>query len=603
MKRTTLLSLTAISLLQAQPINLGSINVTTANNINQPLKSTTSSMSILSSDNIKEQEFITLNDALQSLGGVDIQSSGGLGSQSTVTINGLSGKNVLILIDGISYNDPSTLNNTSPLEHLLLENIERIEVLKGSQSAVWGANASGGVINIITKKPSDGTHGSLHLKAGSFGTKEAGVTLSHKTDNYYINLSHDSLKSNSFSSIVPSGKNPEDYEADSYSNHTTSLKFGFNINANNSIHALYKMINATLESDPFGDPDGKYDVKTKDRFYRIGYDSKNVWGDISLYWQKSTFSRNYLDEAWGTPKYDGEQQEIGAKFNKHYSKDSFFVVGALHKSSRHLNELNEEYSNSSLYLTNSNQWGSTIVTESVRFDSNDQFDNQMTFKLGLKHNINKDLALSANYGTAYNIPTLYQLYAPASAWGKVGNVNLQPESIKSFDIGLSYHGARLRYFHNTINDRIDFTDGYINSDGKSTIKGFEVGYKRSIFENIWLNLGYTRTNAKDANGDEILRLAKDSLKVGVDYYLSNLHIGLGYRYIGSKKDLKFNPDFTSEVVENGKYSVVDAIVNYKISEKSKIYLKANNILDKNYQEFYGYGSAPRAVYVGIRVEF
>jgi vitamin B12 transporter len=603
MKKTTLLSLAAISLLTAQPIDLDTITVTTASNINQPLSTATSSMNILTFDDIKEREFISVNEALQSLGRVDIQSSGGLGTQSTVTINGLSGKNVLILIDGISYNDPSTLNNTSPLEHLLLENIERIEVLKGSQSAVWGANASGGVVNIITKKPTKGTHGSLHLKAGSFGTREAGINLSHKDDNYYINLSHDSLKSNSFSSIVPSGENPEDYEADSYTNYTTSLKLGVNINANNHIHALYKMIDATLESDPFGDPDGKYDVKTKDRFYRIGYDSTNDWGDISLYMQQSTFSRNYLDEAWGTPKYDGELKEIGAKFNKNYSNNSFLVVGALHKESRHLNDLNEKYSNSALYLTNSNQWGSTIVTESLRFDNYDEFDNKTTFKVGIKHNINKDLTLSANYGSAYNVPTLYQLYAPASAWGKVGNVDLQPESIKSFDIGLAYHGLSLRYFHNTIEDRIEFTDGYVNSAGESKIKGFEVGYRQSLFENIWLNFSYTRNDAKDANGDEILRVAKDSLKVGGDYYLNNLHVGINYRYIGSKKDMKFNPDFSSEVVENGKYSVVDAIVNYKISEKSKLYIKANNIFDENYQEFYGYGSSPRAVYVGMRVEF
>jgi len=600
MKKITLLSLTTLYL--ANAANLGSITVTTPSNIPQELNSSTSTIDVITSEDIKANEFISVSDALKSLGAIDTQSTGGIGTQSTVTINGLSGKNVLILIDGISYHDPSTLNNTSPLEHLLLSNIERIEVLKGSQSAVWGANASGGVVNIITKKPSKGTHGSLHLRAGSFGTQELGLNLSHKNENFYLGITHNNLRSDSFSSIVPYGDDSQDYENDSYRNHTTTLKAGVNINAHNRIEGIYKWIDASLESDPFGNPDGKYDVKTKDRFYRVSYNNQNDWGDLNLYMQKSTFSRHYLDEAWGTPKYNGKTKEIGAKFNRSYGEKSLLVLGILNKEYQHENDLNEQYKNSSFYITNSNQWGNTIITQSLRRDNYDRFEDKSTFKLGIKHTLN-DIVLSANYATAYNVPTLYQLYAPASAWGKVGNANLSPENLKSFDMGMSYKGATLRYFHNAIEDRIDFADGYINSNGKSKIKGLEIGYKTMFFDSLLLSLNYTRIDAKDANGEDILRVAKDSVKVGVDYYLSDLHIGLNYRYIGSKKDMKFNPDFTSEVVENGKYSVVDAIINYKLSPKSKIYLKANNILDKNYQEFYGYGSSPRAVYVGMRVEF
>jgi len=602
MKKITLLSLATLSLLHAN-IDLGNIEVTTPSNTTQNLSTTTSAIDILTAQMLKEKEFINVAEALKSLGGVDIQSTGGVGTQATITIDGLSGKNVLILIDGISYNDPSTINNTSPLEHLLLDNIERIEIVKGAQSALWGSNASGGVVNIITKNAAKGTHGSLHLKAGSFGTQELGLNLSHRNEIFYINLSHDTLTSNSFTSILPQGEDIDSYEDDGYTNHTTMLKTGVKLNANNQLDLLYKMIDATLESDPFGDANGSYDVKTKDRFYHVNYTNQSNWGELNLYLQKSTFSRSYLDELWGTPKYDGELKEIGAKFNRSYTTNAFLVIGALTKEYKHLNDLNEKYSNSSFYATNSNQWGDTTITQSLRVDNYDKFEDKTTFKLGVKHNFTKDLSLSANYGSAYNVPTLYQLYAPASDWGNVGNSNLKPESLRSFDIALNYQNLSLRYFNHTIEDRIDYGDGYINSTGESKIKGYEASYKQSLLENLFFNISYIHNDAKDANNEEILRVAKDSVKMGINYYLNRLHISVNYRYLGSKKDIKYNADYSSQIVQNGKYSVVDAVINYELDNKSKIYLKANNIFDTQYQEFYGYASSPRAIYVGIRVEF
>jgi len=603
MHKTTLLSLSTLLSLHASPIYLGKIDVTTPSNTPQNIATTTTALEIINAHELHDREYINLNDALKSIGGVDIQSSGGVGTQSTVTIDGMSGKNILILIDGMSYNDPSTINNTSPLEHLLLDNIERIEILKGSQSAIWGSNASGGVINIITKTPPQGTHGSLDWSIGSFATHQTKLNLSHQGERFYINLNHSQLKSDSFSSLVPPKQNPKDYEADAYNNRTASLKMGLRIDKNNQLEALFKMIDTALKSDPFGDPDGVYDVDTQDRFYRIKYTHYNDWGEFELYGQKSTFAREYLDELWGVPRYDGQTQEIGARFNRHYNQKDFFAVQALYKTFEHANAIDQKYANASLSITNTNTVGKSVITESIRHDSYDTFEDKTTIKLGIKHALNRDLSISTNYATAYNVPTLYQLYAPDTSWGKMGNSTLTPEKVQSFDAGVAYCGLNLRYFYNTIDNRIDFGNGYINAQGKNTIKGVEVGYKQSFGDTLWLSLNYTRINAKDAKDEDILRIAQDSLKIALDYHLDRWHIGASYRYIGSKKDLKFNPDFTSEVVENGKYGIVDAIIDYDLSDTSKLYLKANNVLNTRYQEFYGYGSSSRAIYGGIRFEF
>jgi vitamin B12 transporter len=608
MKRIITTSLVAIASLSASEIaDIGIITVTTPYNTAQKLQDTTSNISVITDEDIKERGFSTLSQALNWVTGVEINHNGGFGTVSSIFLDGMSNKNILILVDGIRYNDPSNISGAS-IEHINLNDVQSIEILKGAQSGVWGADASAGVINIITKKATDGFSASLNTVYGSYAYKEAGFKVSYKNSKYYAKLALSKIDTDGYSALLPRGGDLDSYEDDGYENLTISMMAGVKLNNNNKIDISYKVIDTKSDGDPFGDPNGVYNSLTLNTLSHISYTYKNDWGNIELFANRSKFEREYPNETFGEKKYNGLNSQLGIKSTLKYLDDnSFIVLGADCKKFEHKNNINQSYKNRAFFITNSNRFNNnkTLFTQSLRFDDyDDTFKSKTTGKIGIKHNFTPFFNISANYGTAYNAPTIYQLYAPASNWGKIGNINLEPEDIRSFDISLNYKKFKIRYFHNEIKNKIDFTNGYQNLNGTSTIKGYELSFKKTILEDTLLSLSYNRIDAKDKDGKDLLRVADSSLKVSIDYYgITDTHIGLYATYIGDKKDIKFNPDFSSEIIDNGNYTTVDAIINYNIDNKRTIYLKADNILDKEYQNVYGYSSTPRSIYLGFKMDF
>ncbi|MGB3751483.1 MAG: TonB-dependent receptor, partial [Arcobacteraceae bacterium] len=229
------------------------------------------------------------------------------------------------------------------------------------------------------------------------------------------------------------------------------------------------------------------------------------------------------------------------------------------------------------------------------------FDNKTTGKLGVKYNFSNDLNIFSNAGTAYNVPTLYQLYAPATDWGNVGNANLTPETTQSYDIGFGYKDLKITYFHNTIEDMIDWNDGYENIDGESTFKGIEIAYKKDIFNDLLLSMNYTRLSAKDKDGKDLARRAKQTFKLGLDYYgIQKLHLGINGEYVGERKEYSWDGSVSAQT---GRYTIANFVTNYEITKELKIYAKIDNITDKEYQTIEGYSTSPRAYYAGVKYSF
>jgi len=236
MKTRVKLSLATVAFLSislnAQTTDIGTITVTTPYNTPQKLDSITSNISLITADEIEERGFSTLSQALNSIVGIDINRNGGFGTTTSVILDGMSNKYILVLVDGIRYNDPTSTSGAS-ITNISLEDIESIEILKGAQSGVWGADASSGVINIITKKSKDGFSGYLNSVYGSYGYKEIGVGLSYKTSKYYTKLDISKIDTDGYSAQQLNGEDLDKYEDDGYENLTISLMAGVNINKNN----------------------------------------------------------------------------------------------------------------------------------------------------------------------------------------------------------------------------------------------------------------------------------------------------------------------------------------------------------------------------------
>jgi len=593
---------------------LEDIIVTSATKAIQNIKDTTSNIDVIGADEIEDRGFTTVTEALNSLTGVSYTSNGGLGQNTSVHLRGMSTNRVLVLIDGIRYNDATSASG-APFAHLMIADIEQIEVVKGAQSGIWGADASAGVINIITKKAETGVHGSFYAQGGSFSSRKLGGSLSYKGENFYLKVTHDHIETDGFSAYAPNGEDLDTFEDDGYENDTTTVKVGFQINESNKIDISHTIIDAKTQSDAYDpalfamNPNGVYDSEVKDKFTTINFNHVDSFNELNVYANKSDFSRYYPDDQY-SKNFDGSIEEYGINSKIPYGSEAFVVVGVDYKKFEHENDIDEDFNNKGIFVTNSNtlkgfSGGKTIVTESLRYDNYSTFDNKVTGKIGLKHIHERfeGLITSVNYGTSYNVPTLYQMYSP------YGSTDLNPEETKSFDVTVEYKAFKISYFNTEIDDMIDFdmsTYKYANIAGTSKINGLEISYKKSFFDALLINLNYTRLlTAEDKDGNDLKRRAEETFKVALDYYgVENLHLGIDAEYVGSRTDTGNSvwpapaPD-----VETGKYTVVNLTANYDITKEIQVYGKIENVTDEYYQTVYNYASSPRAFSLGLKARF
>ncbi|TKI70970.1 TonB-dependent receptor [Sulfurimonas crateris] len=600
MKKKILLSLLASTILVAQEIELEQITVTSATKTAQSIEDVTSNVNVITSKEIEEKHYTTVTEALNSISGINFTSNGGLGTTSAVYLRGLDSKRTLVLIDGIRYNDITGLNG-APFGDLMIGDIEQIEIIKGAQSGIWGADATAGVINIITKSAKTGLHGSINAEFGSFNTKKYGLLASYKEDRYYIKAGLQQVDTDGFTAQSPNGDNIDMYEDDGYKNTTSNIKLGFNFDENNKIDMSHTIIYSKTESDPFATPNGIEDSITEDSFSQVNFNHKNSFTELDVYAKLSIFNRDY-PQGW-TKKFDGEIQEYGIKSNTPYNDDDFVVFGLDYKTFEHKNDLQKKYNNKAVFLTNSNEFtllgSKTVVSESIRFDDYDKFDDKTTGKLGVKHFCKsvEGLITSANIGSSYNVPTIYNLYDPT-----YGNENLTPENTMSYDLSVGYKEFKVTYFNSTTKDMIDFdlnTWKYFNATGETKIQGFEIEYNTKLGEDVSLTSNYTWLDAKNSDDEVLSRRPKNTINLALDYYgVKNLHIGINGEYIGER----YSNDNESGT-RTGKYTVVNLVTNYSLNKNISIYAKIENLFDKYYQVLDGYATAPLSAYAGIKAQF
>ncbi|MEJ2527738.1 MAG: TonB-dependent receptor plug domain-containing protein [Sulfurovaceae bacterium] len=193
-----LLLLTAM--LPAQDITLGNIEIISTNKTKQKATKTTADIDVITSEDIRQNGYTSIVDALSNSLGINISQNGGVGQKSSFFLRGMDSGKILVLVDGMRLNDPSTTNNTSLIEFLPISNVEQIEIIRGGSSSVWGANASAGVINIITKKAlKDGLSGSIGVEGGSHGTKGSDLSLFYKNGKLNAKLLGSYLDTNGIS--------------------------------------------------------------------------------------------------------------------------------------------------------------------------------------------------------------------------------------------------------------------------------------------------------------------------------------------------------------------------------------------------------------------
>ena len=596
-------------------INLEPISVVSATKTKQSIKDVTSNLSVITSDELEEKNLTTVQEALSTLKGISLVSNGGIGANTSLLLRGMNNSRTLVLVDGIRFQDPSSTSGAN-LSHLMAADIERIEIIKGAQSGVWGGDASAGVINIITKDSKSGEHASANIEYGSFNTKKYAASISHKNETIDLKLSANRTTSDSFSVQSPRGDDLNQYEDDRYENTTINFKAGYTVNKDIKLKFNFTDIDAIKDYDSYNQPnDTNMKSDIDNQMYSLQYLHTIGEHDISFKYEKSKFARDEIGTVaqYGSEyvkNFNGETTNIELNDNYSYAQDAFLLLG-LGTSNDDVNFIKTDSSKSQkeneskyLYATNSNKFDNFVFTQSIRHDNYDNFDDKTTGKLGVKYNFDKDISVSSNIGTGYNVPNIVQELNP---WGAI-NSDLNPENTKSFDLSLNYKNLEITYFYQKIKDLIEWYDPdgwggnpaiYKNLNGTSTFKGIEVAYSKNIIEDILLSSNYTYLSAKDTNKQDLARRPKHTANIGLDYYgVQDLHLGAYAQYIGERYD-KAN----KQGQQTGKYTVVNLVANYDVNENIMAYVKVDNLFDKYYQVVDGYATAPLSAYVGLKARF
>lgn len=614
MTKTIKLSLVA-SLLTTTVIyakeDLGTITVTSATKSEQSIKDITSNVEVITGVELEEKNIKTVAEALNLVSGVSFTSNGGIGGATSLNLRGASNNRTLILIDGVRYKDHSSISGTD-IANLMVIDIKQIEIIKGAQSGIWGADASAGVINILTKEPKDGFSGSLLLEGGSFNTQKYGLKVSQKNDTLSISADATRLTSDSFTTKLPSGDDIDQYEDDSYKNETYNIKTNYFVTDDITLKLKLTQIDSLKEYDVSGADDIKMKNDSQSKSYNLAYNQRYNNHKFTIKYDNTNIKRDQIGTTWGVKLTDNTNDNIEFFDKISYNKKDFVLLGAGSSSDKMNYEKadgtqSDAKNNSKFtYITNSNKLDKLILTESLRYDDYDNFSGQTTGKVGAKYNLTNAVSLFSNLGTSYSVPLLVKNINP---WGET-NMDIKPEESKSYDIGFRYKDLKINYFYQKITNLIDWYDPtpsnyynndaiYKNLDGESILKGLELDYKQEIVSNTLLSINYTRLSAKDKDKKDLARRAKQNVKFGIDYYgISKLHLGLNGEYVGERFDKADNKG-----TQTGRYTVAHFVTNYEVSKELKVYGKIENITNKYYQTTDGYATSPRAYYAGIQYSF
>jgi vitamin B12 transporter len=602
--------------------------VVSATRIETPIDQIGSSVTLITDDEIDRDQQRTLPDVLQTVPGLNVVQTGGPGGKTSVFMRGSNSNHTKVLIDGIDANDPSQ-DGVFDFAHVLTADIGRVEVLRGPQSSLYGSDALGGVINIVTKKGEGPPHFTGTLEGGSFDTfnQTAGVSGSTSRFNYAFNIAHflvDDTPVTPLDLLPPGVKRIND----SYENTTLSTKMGFDVTDAFGFDVTARYVNSTLlfTGDNFSVfpsvPAAKQSEQDAEQLFTRGqahlvlFDGRfKTSAGIGYTYYRTEIQAP--DLGFGTPPPNlnrGDRIKFDWQGNITLTEDHTLLLGVEDQNDRLLESpISAENGNVAGFAELQSQIVHNLFTAaSVRDDENERFGGKTTWRIVAAYLVPKiGTKLKASYGTGFEAPSLTQLFVSFPAFNFFANPNLKPEESQGYEVGFEQplEDDRLRfgatYFHNEIKNLIlpnaAFTS--LENIGRATTEGVEAFVSLAITDRFKVRGDYTYTNATDdQTGLELLRRPRHKASVKAAWQpIDRLSISGTLLYVGSQVD--GNRSFSIPRLNTDPYVVVNLAVEYEVRKDVTLFARADNLFDERYQDPTGFQRPGFGFVAGVRVAF
>ncbi|WP_036771986.1 TonB-dependent vitamin B12 receptor BtuB [Photorhabdus australis] len=580
--------------------------VVTASRFKQPVSSILAPYTVVTQDEIIRWQSNSVADILRRLPGVDIARHGGIGQLSSLFIRGTQSSHVLVLMDGIRLNQAG-ISGSSDLSQIPVSLVQKIEYIRGPRSAVYGSDAIGGVINIITTREKSGTN--LSVGIGSYGYQTYdGAIQQELTENTVLTAAASYTYTKGYD-IVADGNTGGFRQPDRDGFMSKMLWLGVDQKFNDQFSGFARAYGYNNRTSYDVDINWSYRYARPDtrELYNRHYDT-GIRFNQGIYSSQLIASYSHIKDYNFDPKYgrydesasfdDSEQYNLqwGNTFQLYQGMVSTgvdFQKQSIEAGTNYI-PTSETVSNTGIYLTAQQQLQDLILEGAVRSDKHSDAGWNATWQTSAGWEFIEGYRLIISYGTAFKAPTLSQMY------GFGGNHDLKPEESKQWEGGIEGITGLLNWrftvYHNDIEQLINYANSHYYNIGRAKIKGTEWtgSMDTGIFQHQ-LTLQYVESRNGETN-EILVRRAKQQVKYQLDWQLYDFDWGLTYQYLGQRYDNDFKT-FPAKRVKLGGVSLWDLTVSYPVTSSLTIRGRIANLLDKDYETVYGYRIPGREYYL------
>lgn len=558
------------------------------------------SVTVIARDEIEERKAPFVLDLLRTVPGVVVTQSGSAGKLATVFLRGASPDQTLVMIDGVRLTDSLGFTDLSSIS---TANVERIEIIRGAQSAMYGAGAMGGVINIVTQN--GGPNISARLEGGSdsenYSVVRAGVGSDRNNlSGYFSRYDADGDLSNDDSQDRTFGLNAH-LELVQGTNlgwiyRESKAQLGLPLNAGEPSLKRRSVEDTTLILIPFTQHIADWwNVEARYSRYKqdLHFEDPDDLSGPSLYDSTARTTQYGLLNRWATSR--------GDRITAGYEREELLVDN---QDSSGFTFHNNDFITDSVYAqVQSPILLSLIATAGVRYDSNGVYGSKTSPRFGVTMGTNSPWRLHASVGSGFRAPRPLELAAP------YGNPDLSPETVTSWDTGVDYNVLFEKmfvsgvYFHNDYSDLIGFdpSTSTLRNFKSVTASGVELAAEFQPAKNLNVLITYTHLNTKDKEtGDALLRRPENSGNLSLNYRWRKIYGVFNWNFAGARFDLN---EASLSRVSNDSYSNADLVLDYEIAGIVHAYGRITNLFDNRHQEVYGFPSPDRAFFLGAQLQY
>lgn len=572
--------------------------IVTATRTEQDIKQSLASATLITAADIERLQPRDILDVLSAQAGIAVANSGGEGKLSTIFMRGTSSDHVLVLVNGVRFGSPTA--GIAAIQDIPVDQVERIEIVRGPRAALYGSDALGGVIHIFTRDIDRDVQFNAHVTGGSYGRQEAGVGVGQRGENAWYRVDAGHVETDGFDACensLTSGCFADEPDDDGYDNTSVSGRIGYAFNDASELEL------EAWQARGENHYDGYFNYT---EYLRDSYSLRSKTA-ITSNWNLHLRAGRSSDDSensgpFETSTLDTERDEFSLQSDTHFDTTVLTLGTDFRDDKVEGDTAYDETSRQTKAVFGQMQYGIGAGTTetAVRYTDDEQFGDKVTGSFAIGYPLGESWRTTLSYGTAFNAPTFNDLYFPGFS-----NPELEPETSRSTEIGFRYTDnfqLDINLYENRLDNLIefDFATSMPVNVSSARIRGLELRWQMNL--DAWtLSANATlldTENQSDANnGNELPRRPDQSLRIDADRQFGAFSLGMSAIAESRRYDNLDNS------VELAGYGLFDLRGSWDINEEWQLAARIGNLLDRDYQTVAGYHQAGRNGQLTLRYRY